>query len=297
MNFAFNEQTAGNNVFQNRSEQQDIQKEALKEFDQLVKILRGNDVNVMVVNDTLSPRTPDSIFPNNWVSFHDDGSVFLYPMQAENRRAERKPELINRLKKDFRVSDVYDLSGFEKENRFLEGTGSMVLDRENKIVYSCLSPRTDLNVLNEFCRKSGYKPVYFYSADRSGIPVYHTNVMMCIGSEFAVICLDAIPDKHEKEKVEGSLKVTGKEVIEISMDQMHRFAGNMLQLSTKNKEQLLVMSANAFKSLLPQQISRLEHYCKLVYTPLDTIESNGGGSARCMIAEIYLPEIRNITSI
>ncbi|HXI00808.1 MAG TPA: arginine deiminase-related protein [Sphingobacteriaceae bacterium] len=291
VNFAYNEQTAGNNAFQNRTQNQDVQDAALSEFDEFVKILKENEVNVMVINDTPSPHTPDSVFPNNWISFHADGSIFLYPMQAENRRLERKQEIIDHLKKDYLVNTVYDLSYFEKNNRFLEGTGSLVLDRENKIAYACISPRTDQKVLNEFCLKSAYSLVYFNSVDGNGMAIYHTNVMMCIGSEFSVVCLDSVADKNEKEKLQKSLTDSGKEIIEISLDQMNQFAGNMLQLSTKNKEQLLVMSNNAYKSLLQQQISRLEHYCKLVYAPLDTIESTGGGSARCMIAEIHLPEM------
>jgi hypothetical protein len=287
--FGFNEQTAESNAFQLRTREDDVHQEALKEFDQFVAVLQENGVNVTVFDDTLTPHTPDSVFPNNWISFHDDGSVFLYPMQAENRRMERRLELMDELKQKFEIRQINDLSSFENEEKFLEGTGSMVLDRENKIAYACLSPRTDLDVLSSFCLQSGYRPVSFHSVDRHGKEIYHTNVMMCVGSQFVVICLETISDQAEKNQVVQTIISTGKAIIEISIEQMEQFAGNMLQVRNRMGEELTVMSERAYQALTPDQIARLEKYCRLVHSPLTVIENNGGGSARCMMAEIHLP--------
>jgi len=289
VDFKFNEQTAGNNKFQVASTQSDVQTAALKEFDAFVALLQQNGVDVTVIDDTLEPETPDSIFPNNWVSFHDDGSVYLYPMFSENRRLERRKEILDGLKDHFEVNHISDLSFYEHQHAFLEGTGSMVLDRTNKIAYACLSVRTDEEVLNNFCMLTGYEPVAFHAVDVSNFPIYHTNVMMCIGDRFAVICLDSIRNPEEKLNVTISLKGAGKEIIEISLEQMNKFAGNMLQLSNAENESLLVMSEQAYLSLTPEQIAALEQYSRIVYSPLYTIEKNGGGSARCMLAEIHLP--------
>jgi hypothetical protein len=290
VNFGFNEQTAGSNAFQNRNAaQQQVQGKALAEFDSLVSVLRENGVEVIVIDDTPEPHTPDSIFPNNWVSFHQDGNVFLYPMMAENRRLERREDIIMQLEDEFKIRHVIDLSRFEHEHKFLEGTGSMVLDRENKIAYACLSPRTNKEVLDLFCTQSGYKPVLFHAVDGNGVDIYHTNVLMCIGSKFAVICLDSIANEIEKAEVTVSLKATNKEIVAISFDQMNQFAGNMLELKSKSEESLLVMSQNAYQSLNNDQKKSLIKYCKIVYADINTIESNGGGSARCMIAEVHLP--------
>jgi len=244
---------------------------------------------VIVVDDTPEPHTPDSIFPNNWVSFHQDGNVFLYPMMAENRRLERREDIIMGLEDEFKIKHVIDLSRFEHENKFLEGTGSMVLDRENKIAYACISPRTDRGLLAIFCEQTGYKEVSFHAFDEHEQAIYHTNVLMCIGSKFAVICLDSITDDHEKNDVISVLKLTHKEIINISFAQMHQFAGNMLELKNKAGDSLLVMSQNAYRSLNEGQKTILGKYCKLLYADINTIESNGGGSARCMIAEVHLP--------
>jgi len=289
VDFKFNEQTAGNNKFQVASTESDVQSQALKEFDGFVEILRKNDVDVTVVDDTLQPETPDSIFPNNWVSFHEDGSIYLYPMFSENRRLERRKEILEGLKDKFEVNHVSDLSFYEMQYAFLEGTGSMVLDRVNKIAYACLSVRTDEEVLNNFCMLTGYEPVSFQAVDGTNFPIYHTNVMMCIGDRFAVICLDSIPDQEEKLAVTMSLSSSGKEVIEITLDQMNHFAGNMLQVANQSAESLLVMSEQAYLSLTKDQISSLEKYARIVHAPIYTIEKNGGGSARCMLAEIHLP--------
>lgn len=290
VDFKFNEQTAGNNKFQVASGQSDVQSLALNEFDGFVDLLRKNDVDVTVVDDTLEPETPDSIFPNNWVSFHDDGSVYLYPMFSENRRLERRKEILDGLKEKFEVNHVSDLSFYETQYAFLEGTGSMVLDRVNKIAYTCLSVRTDQEVLDNFCLLTGYESVSFQAVDSTNFPIYHTNVMMCIGDQFAVICLDAIPNQEERLAVTLSLNSTGKQIIEITLDQMNHFAGNMLQVANQSGESLLVMSEQAYLSLTADQINILEKYARMVYAPLYTIEKNGGGSARCMLAEIHLPE-------
>jgi len=289
VDFKFNAQTAGNNKFQQASEQKDVQQQALKEFDGFVAMLRTNGVEVMVIDDTLTPETPDSIFPNNWVSFHDNGEVILYPMFSENRRVERRPEILAQINQHFKIGKITDLSTYEAENIFLEGTGSLVLDRVHQIAYACLSLRTNEKVLADFCTKTGYTAVVFNSVDDKGFPIYHTNVMMCIGDQFAVVCFDSIPNRTEKEKLRQSLMATHKTIIEISFDQMNQFAGNMLQVKNKANESLLVMSEQAYLSLKHNQIEALEKHCKLVYAPLYTIEKNGGGSARCMLAEIHLP--------
>jgi hypothetical protein len=289
VNFGFNEQTAGSNAFQNRNAEQQVQDKALKEFDGFVNVLRENGVEVIVIDDTTEPHTPDSIFPNNWVSFHRDGTVFLYPMMAENRRLERREDIINQLEDEFTVKKVIDLSRFEHEHKFLEGTGSMVLDRENKIAYACLSPRTDKEVLEEFCRDSGYTPVLFHAVDQQGMDIYHTNVLMCVGSSFVVICMDSIKDEGEKQEVLASFQSTQKQVITITFDQMNHFAGNMLEVRNKAGESLLVMSKSAWDSLNNEQKAALSLFSKPVYAGISTIESNGGGSVRCMMAEVHLP--------
>ena len=290
VNFGFNEQTASSNAFQNRNAgQQQVQDKALREFDNLVNALRENDVDVTVINDTPDPHTPDSIFPNNWISFHNDGTVFLYPMMAENRRLERREDIIMQLGDQFKVTHVFDLSHFEHENKFLEGTGSMVLDRENKIAYACLSPRTDREVLEIFCKESGYQPMLFHAIDQNGMDIYHTNVLMCVGSKFVVICLNSIKDKSERQQLIGSFESTQKRVIEISFDQMNKFAGNMLEVKNRAGKSLLVMSKSAWGSLNDKQKTILASFSKPVYADIGTIENNGGGSARCMIAEVHLP--------
>lgn len=290
VDFKFNEQTAGNNKFQEASTQDNVQAEALKEFDGFVDLLRKNDVDVTVVDDTLSPEKPDSIFPNNWVSFHEDGSVYLYPMFSENRRLERRKDILEELKNKFEVNHVSDLSFYEQQHLFLEGTGSMVLDRPNKIAYACLSVRTDEEVLNNFCMLTSYEPVAFQAIDAERFPIYHTNVMMCVADQFAVICLESIPNVDEKEKVALSLIDSGKKIIEITLAQMNRFAGNMLQVKNAQGENLLVMSEQAYLCLTPEQVATLEQFNKIIYAPLYTIEKNGGGSARCMLAEVHLPQ-------
>lgn len=289
VDFKFNEQTAGNNKFQQASVQSDVQQQALNEFDGFVNMLRSNGIDVTVIDDTLQPATPDSIFPNNWISFHDNGEVILYPMFSQNRRAERRTDILATIGAQFEVNKVIDLSKFETQNIFLEGTGSLVLDRVNKIAYACLSFRTSEIALAEFCQATGFTAQVFNAIDQEGFPIYHTNVMMCVGDKFAVVCFDSIPDVDEKENVKKSLTGSNKEVIEINFEQMNHFAGNMLQVKNNNDESLLVMSEQAYKVLNKTQINLLEKYARLIYAPLYTIEQNGGGSARCMLAEVHLP--------
>ncbi len=286
VNFGFNAETAVNNSFQVNSTG-NVQQKALIEFDGLVSLLAENKVSLTVIADTEIPHTPDSIFPNNWISFHEDGTVIIYPMFAANRRLEKKPHILDKLKEIFHITAVKDLSRYETKNLFLEGTGSMVLDRENRIAYASLSPRTDKHILDEFCSMAGYTPCSFTSMDNSGNPIYHTNVMMCVAANFAVICLEAIRDEQERLMVSGSLTGSGKEIIGISLQQMNAFAGNMLQVRNSEGELLLVMSSQAFGSLNKTQVSKLEKFSRIIHTPLDTIESCGGGSARCMMAEIF----------
>lgn len=286
--FAFNEETAGSNAFQKATDQ-DVQSAALAEFDNFVALLRSKGLTVLVVDDSAEPFTPDSIFPNNWISTHEDGSVYLYPMEAPVRRLERRPDIIGLLGEHFRVTAIEDLSFFEKRSKFLEGTGSLVLDRVNKIAYACISSRTDTDVLEVFKMRSGYDIISFRAVDGNGLPIYHTNVMMSIGRGFAVICDSSITDENSRKEVIGRLQATKHEIVSISTEQMYHFAGNMLSLQNNEGRQLLVMSRQALDALEPVQKSALGKYAELVASPLEVIEQTGGGSARCMIAEIHLP--------
>jgi hypothetical protein len=287
VNFGFNAQTAVNNAFQVAGAELAAQEKAQQEFDNFVTMLRSNGIFVTVINDTPEPHTPDSIFPNNWISFHEAGTLCLYPMFAPNRRQERKPAVIQQVQESFSINNTFDFTGYEEEDLFLEGTGSMVLDRENKIAYACLSPRTHQQVLDDFCKKLGYRPVLFTSVDGGGQAVYHTNVIMCVADRYVVICLDSLPNQEENKMVQEMIGNTGKELIRISLEQMNHFAGNMLQVHNKAGEKLLVMSSQAYHSLQPEQIKKLESYNRILHAPLTTIETNGGGSARCMLAEIF----------
>jgi hypothetical protein len=287
--FEYNAETAGNNAFQVKNDDDKVQQKAAKEFDDFVTLLRSNGVDVTVIQDTREPHTPDSIFPNNWVSFHDDGSLLLYPMYAPNRRAERKQHVLDNIATQFDIRKKIDLSNYENQDRFLEGTGSMVLDRDNRISYACLSPRTDMQVLKDFCKQMNYTPVIFNATDSKGQDIYHTNVMMCVGDRYVVICLDSIKDEKQRQNVEAIIAGSGKTIITISPDQMNHFAGNMLQIENKDGEKLLIMSSQAFESLTPEQIKTLTSFNRIVHSSLTTIETNGGGSARCMMAEVHLP--------
>lgn len=289
VNFSYNEETAVNNAFQVAGNAKDVQQKAEQEFDTFVQLLRNEGVDVMVINDTPEPHTPDSIFPNNWISFHEDGSTYFYPMFAVNRRWERRMEVIQSVEERFFIKRTFNLTENELDGLFLEGTGSMVLDRENKIVYACLSPRTSSVVLYTWARTAGYKAVVFNALDEYGQPIYHTNVMMCVGDYFVVICLECITDSNERMEVIQSITDSGKEIIAITYDQVKHFAGNMLQVENAKGEKLLVMSTQAYVSLTNEQIDELSTYNKILHSPLTTIETNGGGSARCMMAEIHLP--------
>lgn len=292
--FGYNSQTAENNYFQVEQKEADIQEKALQEFNNFVGKLRDKGIKVITVKDTLEPHSPDSIFPNNWVSFHEDGRVALYPMFAPNRRVERRADILDTVRNEgFKISEINDLSSPENEDKFLEGTGSMIFDHDHKIAYGSVSLRLDEELFRDFCDQFGYTPVVFHSFQNVGnqrLPIYHTNVMMCVAEQFVVICLDCIDDELEREKVQEIIKSTEKEIIEISEDQMHQFAGNMLQVQNEEGTQFLVMSETAYKSLTKEQIEKIESYCEIIYADLNTIEVNGGGSARCMLAEVFLPK-------
>jgi len=290
--FAYNAQTATTNTFQNNVtiDAEATQKQALVEFDGFVQTLQENGINVIQVFDTLEPHKPDSIFPNNWVSFHEGGTVVLYPMLTENRRWERRRSILDLIRQGFEVHNEIDLAHYEEDNKFLEGTGSMILDRENKICYACISPRTDNEVLADFAAKLDYSIVSFTAVDAKGIQIYHTNVLMCVGKTYCVICLDTVKDADERAKVSQFLINSDKEIIEISLEQMNQFAGNMLELHNAKGENLLVMSEQAYKSLNKEQLIRIQQHARIIHVPIYTIEANGGGSARCMLAEVFLPK-------
>ena len=291
--FGFNDQTAANNYFQQKgnASDADIQHNALAEFNRMVNQLRAKGIEVLVVKDTPEPHTPDSIFPNNWISFHEGGQVILYPMFAPNRRSERRDDILRILEgHGLVINNLSDFSFWEKQNLFLEGTGSMIFDRVHQIAYAALSDRTDKSVFLQFCETFGFTPVYFsarQTVDGSRLPIYHTNVMLSVADGYAVVCTDSIDNVDERQTLIESLKKNGKEIISISEEQMHAFAGNMLQLQNKEGEKYLVMSQAAFDSLTEQQIKRLELYNELIVIPIPTIEKIGGGSVRCMMDEIF----------
>jgi len=288
LHFAYNAETAVNNSFQVKGDQENLTENAVKEFNAFVLALQNQGIHVTVVEDSPDPHTPDAIFPNNWISFHSSGVYCLYPMFAPNRRKERKAEVLQIIQKKFHYHQLIDLTGYESENLFLEGTGSMVLDREKRLAYACISPRTSTVVLEDFCRKLHYRPIAFHSVNQSGQAIYHTNVMMCVADRYVVVCLDSIPDSAEKEYVAETILQSGKEIVRISISQMNQFAGNMLQLENDRKEKILVMSTAAWTALLPEQQALLTKYNRILHSSLQHIETNGGGSARCMIAEIHL---------
>lgn len=294
--FRMNEQTAVNNYYQKVLDgllPATVNAKAQQEFDAFVEKLRAVGVDVTVVEDTSDPDTPDSIFPNNWVSFHENGDVALYPMFAENRREERREDILDILEdKRFVINNIMDYTSAEDDGFFLEGTGSLVLDRANSKAYCALSPRADEELFIEFCEDFDYAPVIFEAFQTVGSErklIYHTNVMMCIGETFAVICSDCIDDKKERKMVLDNLRENGKEVILITEAQMNSFAGNMLEVRGADDKRYLVMSAAAHQSLTPKQIEQLEKHAEILSSSLDTIEACGGGSARCMMAEIFLP--------
>jgi len=296
--FRYNEETASNNYYQKviaGLSPADTQSKARAEFDAFVEKLRAVSVEVIVIEDTVDPDTPDSIFPNNWVSFHENGTVGLYPMQAENRRTERRIDILDTLReRGLHIDQVVDMTESELDSLYLEGTGSMILDRENRIAYAALSIRTDEQLLYDFCRQMDFRPCVFHAHQTVGSErkaIYHTNVMMCVADAFVVICLDSIDDMEERHAVIETIEDSNKEIIEISEEQVEHFAGNMLQVGTAEKRHL-VMSTTAYNSLDEEQIKAIEAYGPILHSSLDTIEACGGGSARCMMAEVFLPKTK-----
>lgn len=289
--FRYNPETAVNNTFQQKTgHPETVSREAKKQFDDYVSLLREHGVDVWVVQDSKYPRTPDSIFPNNWFSTHITGELVIYPMYAYNRQQERKLPILTTVGLMEGINRIINLSGYEREGSFLEGTGSMVLDRVNHIAYCCLSDRTHTKVLDEFCRELDYKGIVFSGVNVDGEPIYHTNVMMCVATKYAVICLESIKDETEKAIVVNSLINTGHSIVEITSKQMEHFAGNMLEVESDTEQSLLIMSAEARRSLTEDQVAQIEQFSTIVAPELDVIEKNGGGSARCMVAELFLPE-------
>ena len=294
-NFGYNEETALDNHYQNQgSLEMDSNENAQKEFDNMVFNLRQNGISVYVFQDDDINYTPDSIFPNNWISFHENGDVGLYPMYAENRRLERRPEVIKFLEDEgFNIDNIVDYSSAESENKFLEGTGSMILDRENRIAYCSISKRSNEDLFIEFCEDFEFTPVLFNSYQSVGdkrLPIYHTNVMMCVATNYVVICLDSIDDKKQRKNVANFINQSGKKLIEISENQVESFAGNMLELLNDKGDSILVMSKSAENSLSEIQKNSIKKYSQIISSNINTIEVCGGGSARCMMAEIFLPK-------
>jgi len=296
VNFRMNEETAVNNYYQKVLDglsPKNVNAKAQEEFDAYVVKLRAIGVNVVVIDDTRATDTPDSIFPNNWISFHENGNIGLYPMFAKNRRLERREDVLDKLEEaGFVINNVFDYTSAEKEGFFLEGTGSLLLDRENRKAYCALSPRADEDLFIEFCEDFEYSPIIFTANQTVGEKrkaIYHTNVMMCLAETFAVICLDTIDDKKEKKAVTKSLRENGKEIITITEDQVNNFAGNMLQVKGADDKLYLIMSQSAYDCLRPAQVQMIEKHCAILSSSLDTIEACGGGSARCMMAEVFLP--------
>ncbi len=290
--FGANAETAESNIFQQDGDIGDTQAKALLEFNALVEKLESHGVNVIVVQDTIEPRTTDSIFPNNWITTHSDGTVVLYPMESRSRRQERREDILEILESEhgFSYSRILDFSPHELSKKYLEGTGSLILDRVNKIAYACYATRTDKDLLDLWAQSLGYTVCGFSAAVASGDQIYHTNVMMCLGTRVAVICLDVIPDAEERAMVVVSLERTGHVIVDITEEQMFQFAGNMLEVKGTEGKELFAMSAAAHTALTEEQINKLEEHIDIVSSPIPTIEYCGGGSVRCMLAEIYLPK-------
>ena len=291
--FGFNAETAENNYFQHQDDTPatDIQRLAHQEFVAMTDLLKAKGITVITIKDTLASSTPDSIFPNNWISFHGGDRVAIYPMYAKNRRQERRSDILETLYlKDYKFSEIANYSSYEMEDRFLEGTGSMILDRKNRIAYASISERTDQELFQQFCLDFDYKAVTFSSfqwMQHLRLPIYHTNVMMSVADQYAVICLGSIDDNNERTLVQDNLIASGKEIIDISEEQMSHFAGNVLQVKNQENTPFLVMSGSAHKTLNQDQLERLELYNELIITPVPTIEKYGGGSVRCMMGEIF----------
>ncbi|MBT8087544.1 MAG: amidinotransferase [Gammaproteobacteria bacterium] len=291
--FERNPLTAASNQFMEDPDAlpQEQQEAAVREFDGLVAALRDAGVNVVVVEDTSQPHTPDSVFPNNWITMHADGRVVLYPMEAENRRTERRADIVDYLSDElgFLVTEVVDLTAYERDGHYLEGTGSMVLDRVNRIAYACSSSRTHFDPLGDFARRMNYEVVSFDAVDSDGVPIYHTNVLMSVGEEFAAICDASIARTDQRDAVLNRLRDTGHEIISLSYEQLHAFAGNMLELDSGDGEHVIAMSQQALQALDDEQLERLRSFGRIVSAPIDSIEQSAGGSVRCMLAEVHLP--------
>jgi hypothetical protein len=288
--FGFNAETATNNYFQTNPDisKEELQQIALVEFDNMVQTLRTHHINVFVIDDTKEPAKPDAIFPNNWLSTSPTGIISVFPMYATNRRIEKRDEILEQLAKEFIVRDVQDWSEYEAESRFLEGTGSMNIDYENKLIYACVSERTNLSVLEKYAATNGFQAIVFLATDKNGMPVYHTNVMMALGEDFCVLCEEAIEEEWELIAVRQLLESTNHAIIAITRDQMHSFAGNVLQVKNTIGEKYLILSQAAFNSLRKEQKHMLEAYAVLLPIAVPTIEKIEGGSVRCMMAEIFL---------
>ena len=292
IHFAFNPETAVNNAFQLQADKDELDQVATKaqeEFDTFVGKLREQGISVFVFEDTADPHTPDSVFPNNWITFHQDGTLVTYPMYAPTRRKERRDDIVNNIEGQFQVEKRIHLEEYESSGIYLEGTGSLILDRINKIAYACVSERTNEKILDDYCAQLGYKKILFSALDAKGMDIYHTNVMMCMGDTFVVLCSECVPEGEAKDLLLQTLKDTDKELIDIRLDQVERFAGNMLQVENEEGKTFLVMSEQAFKALDKEQVQQIEKHSTPLYSPLYTIEKLGGGSARCMLAEIFLP--------
>jgi hypothetical protein len=288
--FGYNAETAANNVFQSKTNlsQKEVQQKAVAEFDAFVQKLRSKKIEVIVVQDTARPVKPDAVFPNNWFCTLQDGSLAVFPMYAANRRIEKRDDMLQTLVAEYNTRDVEDWSEYEAESLFLEGTGSMIIDHEHKLIYACLSPRTNKIILEKFARAHGYKAITFRSSDEDGVEVYHTNVIMHIGETYAVICLESIKDETERIAVSQLLITTGHEIIPITLQQVHAYAGNMLQVKNSKGQNFTILSRQAFKSLTKEQKDILKIHTTLLPIDINTIETIGGGSVRCMMAEIFL---------
>jgi hypothetical protein len=293
--FGFNSQTSASNVFQIKpAPTADVAARAIKEFDQMVELLLNHQIDIRVFDDAPSPYKPDALFPNNWISTHEDGTVVLYPMMTENRRLERRLDIVESLEKEFTVTRQIDLTGEEARGKYLEGTGSLVFDHPHRTVFACRSPRTHHELVARIAARLDYKPIVFSAVDENGQAIYHTNVMMCVGEKFVVLCLDAIRDELEQEALLNTFAENDLKVVAISYAQMTAFAGNMIELVDKRGHPVLVLSQTALDSLLPGQINAISKFADVLPIPIDTIQSVGGGSVRCMIAGIHLPKRNRI---
>lgn len=290
-NFGYNPETADNNAFQVDDKELTIatrKSKAIEEFDAFVEKLKEVGINVIVMADTETPLKTDATFPNNWISFHEGGLIITYPMFSPNRRLERRQDIIDQLAEMFTYQNHVRLERWEQEAQYLESTGSLILDRVHKIAYACLSERTHSTLLEAYCQFMGFQKVAFSSVDKTGRPIYHTNVMMAMGTSFVVICMESIEKEAERANLKRLFKQTQKEIISISLAQLYAFAGNMLQVKNKKGDTFLVMSSQAYQSLTAAQIQQIEAHTQILHSDLTTIETYGGGSARCMMAEVFL---------